>query len=735
MTLSRTVPRRVSGARKAPSIWSPRYRRYRAVPHRRSVRSGRGRQILSATLKTTPHRVRHPVVREVGALPEPLSVDRAVLARFDEASEKEWLETNGLGGYALSTAVGANTRRYHGLLVVPHGETGLRYVMVAKVEETLRVGGRSYDLSCNRYPGVVHPEGHLLLREFRVDPIPTYVYEVAGVVLEKKVFMLHGAQTVAISYQMRSASASGELVVSPMIAARSCQTLALENYGISKVRETRPDLLLYRAYPDVPLLYFSHDADVTVDCATWYRQFEYDKEAARGCPFREDLFVPFRLSYTVRSGKTAALLVSTEDTVPAAADVESLEAEERNRRAAQVVAAAPRDTLEASLVAASGDFLITGKYGRTGVVSGYHWFGEHSRDALISLPGLTLVTGRFRKAREILSTVSQYFCRGMLPSGFDERTGTPEYTSADASLWFIWAVHRYLSYTSDYEFVRDQLYGKMVEAIEYYRKGNGRGVVMARDGLLEAGTATKQMTWMNASVGGEPVTPRHGKAVEVCALWYNALKVVADIARRFDDDRAHRLATLATVAKRSFSVAFWNEERGCLYDCIRDGEADASVRPNQIFAVSLPYATLEGDRAVRVVDCVQKELLTPFGLRTLSSEDPRYHGKHEGDTPSRDRAYHQGTVWAWLLGPFITAYVGVHGRTPARVDEARGFIEAFRGHLRDAGLGTISELFDGDPPHRPGGCIASALSVAELLRAYRETCSATSPEVPVRART
>ena len=676
--------------------------------------------MLVATVKTAPCRGRPQTVREMGMLPEPMSFNRTLLARFEESSEKEWLETNGLCGYASSTAAGANTRQYHGLLVVPHGEAGLRYVMLAKVEETLRVGGRSYDLSSNRYPGVVHPEGHLLLQEFRVDPIPTYVYEVAGVVFEKKVFMLHGAQTVVISYHIRSAPDGAELVVSPMVAARPFHNLAMENYGIGRVLESREGLVLYRAYQEVPVLCFAHNADVTVDCALWYRQLEYDKEAARGLPFREDLFVPFRLSYTMRSERTAALIVSTEEAPPAATKAELLETQERNRRAALVMRALPRDALEAALVDASCDFLISGKHSRTGVLSGYHWRGEYCRDTLIALPGLTLVTGKFREAREILATVSEYYCRGMLPSGFDACTGKPEYASADASLWFIWAVHKYLLYTSDYEFVREQLYGKMVEAIEYYRKGNGRGVVMARDGLLEAGTATKQMTWMNASAGGSPVTPRHGKAVEVCALWYNGLKVVADLARRFGDERAHRLATLATVAKRSFSVTFWNEDGGCLYDCIRGNERDASIRPNQILAMSLPHAMLEGERAGRVVDCVQRELLTPFGLRTLSPHDPRYRGRYEGDTPSRDRAYHQGTVWAWLLGPFITAYLSVHGRTRTTLHEARGFIEAFRGHLRNAGLGSVSEFFDGDPPHRPGGCIASALSVAELLRAYGE---------------
>lgn len=326
--------------------------------------------------------------------------------------------------------------------------------------------------------------------------------------------------------------------------------------------------------------------------------------------------------------------------------------------------------------------------------------------------------------------VSQHFSRGMLPSGFDELTGEPEYTSVDASLWFIHAVHSYLLYTADYQFVRSNLYDRMIEVIEHYRKGTGRGVVMARDGLIESGTAQKQMTWMNARVAGQPVTPRHGKAVEVEALWYNALKIVADLARRFGDERAHVFATLATVAKRSFQVTFWNEGSKCLYDCVRDKEVDASVRPNQIFAASLPYPLLDGDRAASVVHCVGRELRTPFGLRTLSPHDPQYHGRYEGDTPSRDEAYHQGTVWAWLLGPFVTAYLRVHGRSPTRVDEAKGFIEAFRDHLREAGLGTVSELFDGDPPHAPRGCISKALSVAELLRAYREDILGMRPELP-----
>ncbi|MCK5556983.1 MAG: glycogen debranching protein, partial [Candidatus Hydrogenedentes bacterium] len=355
-------------------------------------------------------------------------------------------------------------------------------------------------------------------------------------------------------------------------------------------------------------------------------------------------------------------------------------------------------------------------------------FGEYCRDTLISLPGLTLVTGNFSAAREILSAVSGHFSRGMLPNRFDERTGNPEYTSADASLWFIYAVQSYLAYTADYEFVRTALYDNMTDVIEHYRKGTGRSITMDRNGLLDAGTATNQMTWMNATVAGQPVTSRHGKAVEVNALWYNALKVVADLARRFGDERAHVFAALATVAKRSFQVSFWNGNGGYLFDCLRQGEVDASIRPNQILTVSLPYPLIDGERAASVVNCVEKELLTPFGLRTLSPGDPGYRGSYEGNPSSRDQAYHQGTVWAWLLGPFITAYFRVHGRSQTTIDDAHRFIEPFRDHLREAGLGTVSEIFDGDPPYTPRGCISKALSVAELLRAYREDILGRKPE-------
>jgi len=702
------------------SVWSPRYRRAKAAPTPAHVRSGCGRSIRMKTAVRV--RWRQPrTERTTLEYPEHLSFGKEVLARFEEASAKEWIDTNGRGGYASSTASGANTRKYHGLLVVPHGKGGCRYVMLAKVEETIQVGDLSYELSSNRYPGVIHPEGHLLLSEFRIDPIPTYVYEVGAARLEKRVFMTHESNTVVIAYRLVGAPCKAELSVRPMIAGREFHHVVMENASVeSKWKEAGQGPLVYQAYPGVPALYWCHNADNVLDCRTWYGQVEYAVEASRGELCREDLFVPFSFLFTIVPGTTCALIVSSEKSVPPATSADSLEAHERTRRTTGDRDTTSLNSVERSLDAASNTFLLSGKNSRTGVISGYHWSGENCRDTLIAVPGLTLVTGRFDKAKEILSAVSTLFSKGMLPDRFDERTGKPSYENADAALWFIYAVHSYLSYTADYQFVQDSLYDKMIEVIERYRRGTGRGVVMDGDGLIDAGIAAIQMTWMNVTAGDEPVTPRHGKAVEVNALWYNALKIVADLAKRFGDDRMRSFVTLATVAKRSFQIRFWNTNGGYLYDCIRDGEPDDSLRPNQIFALSLPYPLFEGARAASIQARVEEELLTPFGLRTLSPHDPRYRGRYEGDATSRDGAYHQGTAWAWLLGPFITAYLRVHGRTPATIEKMRGLIEGFRDHIRDVGLGTVSEIFDGDPPHTPRGCISKALSVAELLRAYRE---------------
>jgi predicted glycogen debranching enzyme len=348
---------------------------------------------------------------------------------------------------------------------------------------------------------------------------------------------------------------------------------------------------------------------------------------------------------------------------------------------------------------------------------------------MISLPGLTLVTGRFEDARNILRAFARSMDQGMLPNRFPEAGETPEYNTVDATLWMFHAVSEFLRYTGDYDFVRDELYQPLAESVSWHQRGTRYGIHMDSDGLLEAGEPGVQLTWMDAKLGDWVVTPRQGKPVEIQALWYNALRVMEHLGTAFDkDEESRHYGSLAERARASFEQTFWNEADGCLHDVVTGSGPDRSLRPNQIFAVSLPHALLTGSKALRVVDVVEWELLTPYGLRTLSPHDPNYRGQYGGDPRSRDSAYHQGTVWPWLLGPFLSAYVKVHGASEPVRHRANEFLNPLRAHLWQAGLGQISEVFDGDPPHRPGGCIAQAWSVAEVLRTYIEDVTGQRPE-------
>ena len=355
------------------------------------------------------------------------------------------------------------------------------------------------------------------------------------------------------------------------------------------------------------------------------------------------------------------------------------------------------------------------------VIAGYHWFADWGRDTMIALPGLTLVTGRPDIARNILEAFAQSADRGMLPNRFPDAGEAPEYNTVDATLWMFEAVRSYLHYTGDHAFVRDRLYPKLKEIVDWHMAGTRYGIRARSDGLLACGEPGVQLTWMDAKVGDWVVTPRLGMPVEIQALWYNALCILRDLAHEFGDpSRETSLRDLAEKTRTSFEPQFWNPHTGCLYDVINGEARDESIRPNQIFAVSLHHRMLLAEKEKQIVDVVTRELLTPLGLRTLSPHDPSYHPRYEGDVRQRDSAYHQGTVWPWLMGPFITAYVKVHGHSADARSQAESWLKGFEEHLKTAGLGQISEIADGDPPHTPRGCIAQAWSVAELLRAAVE---------------
>lgn len=648
-----------------------------------------------------------------------IRIGRDVCMRLEQALGLEWLETNGLGGFASSTITGANTRRYHGLLVAATKPPVGRVVMLSKLEETLIVDGHRYDLSVNLYPGAVHPRGHEHLREFRLDPFPVAVYEAAGVTIEKRVFQVHGENTTVVEYEWTGGAAHEcRLELRPLIAFRDYHATTHANGAINRNYDAREGSVRLTPYPDLPPMYLAHNAAGVEANGDWYHHFEYPRERDRGLDFQEDLSQPLVLRYDLIADRTAVCLASTEPQEAAYARV--LREREIERRADVRAAAPSHEDIVVELTVAADQFLAERGDGHT-VVAGYPWFSDWGRDTMIALPGLTLVTGRYEIARGILKAFAANLDRGMLPNRFPDEGEAPEYNTVDATLWFFEAIRAFAQYSGDIDFVREHLYPKMVEILDWHLRGTRYGIHVDSDALLACGEPGVQLTWMDAKIGDWVVTPRTGKPVEIQALWYNALCVMRELSARFGElERAHFLGQLAARAKSSFGEKFWNTERGGLFDVVEPDRRDDSVRPNQIFAVSLHHALVEGERARSIVELVRRELFTPVGLRTLSPLDARYRGQYAGGVRERDSAYHQGAAWPWLMGAFLKAYVRVHdGSEEARATAAR-WLGEFTHEMRKGCLGQIGEVAGGDAPHHEGGCVAQAWSVAELLRAAME---------------
>jgi len=660
-----------------------------------------------------------------------IQLKRETCSDLEAAPRREWLETNGLGGFASSTIIGLNTRRYHGLLVAATKPPVGRLVLLSKLEETVFIDGKRFDLSANRYPGIVHPQGFRYLKEFRLDPFPVFTYEVEGIEIMKSVFMIHGENSTVILYHLRTNNHPGSpknmgLEIRPLVAFREYHGTTHENGAFNPAVRERPGLASVTPYDELPSLHLAHNAIELRKTSDWYRNFEYDAERERGLDCSEDLFSPFLLRFDLRLRRQASIIASTEQRDVAQA-VEYRQAEITRRRKA-LVASPIEDSFAQSLAAASDQYLVS-RSGEKTVIAGYHWFGDWGRDTMIALPGLTLPTGKYEVARSILRTFAKHVDQGMLPNHFPDAGETPEYNTLDAALWFIEAARAYLAYAGDLEFVRDELYPIFADIISWHVRGTHYGIKVDDSGLLVSGEPGVQLTWMDAKVGDWVVTPRGGKPVEIQALWYNALCIMEDLASRFGDEAARkRYHHMAAVADWSFNQLFWNEDLGCLYDVVNGGP-DSSIRPNQIFAVSLPHSMLPRDRARSVVEKVEKHLLTPFGLRSLAPSDPQYRGCYTGGPTDRDGAYHRGTVWSWLLGPFITAYIKVNGGSEEARCQAHAWLSPLESHLAEAGLGHVSEIFEGDAPHRPCGCIAQAWSVAEILRVYVEDVRGLRPDM------
>ena len=657
-----------------------------------------------------------------------IAFDENVCGQLDQAAQREWLETNGIGGFASSTIVGMNTRRYHGLLVASLKPPVDRYVLLSKLEETLVVDGAAFELSVNQYPGAIHPQGHQYLKAFRLDPYPVFTYEIQGIELEKSLFLVHGENTVVVQYRV-SANVGHfrelQLLVRPLIAFRDYHGTAHENGSLNSHVELADGRLFVQPYDSLPGLHIAHNAMSVDSQGAWYRNFEYEEERKRGLDFHEDLFNPCALRFDLSQSRRATLIASLD---PREVEMSSAyEIGERQRRKA--IVAGIDDPFTRDLTGAADQFIVTRGSSKS-IIAGYPWFADWGRDTMIALPGLTLATGRYDVARSILQEFARYADRGMLPNRFPDAGETPEYNTVDATLWFFEAIRQYVAHTNDYDFVRRRLYPVLTSIVDFHVAGTRYGIKVDQDGLLQCGEPGVQLTWMDAKIGDWVVTPRHGKPVEIQALWFNALRTLESFAAAFRDiERQQFCATLAQRANVSFNQQFWNPGAGCLFDVVDLDGPDPSIRPNQIFAVSLYYSMLDNDRAAQVVAAVQRELLTPCGLRTLAPSDPRYVPQYRGDPVARDSAYHQGTVWPWLLGPFIEAYLRVNERTEEAVDEARQWLEPLRQRMSEYGLGQVSEVCDAEPPYTPGGCFAQAWSVGQLLSALSSIKAMTSQPV------
>jgi predicted glycogen debranching enzyme len=637
-----------------------------------------------------------------------ISLGSEIINDLAAATSREWLETNGLGGFSSATIIGLNTRRYHGLLTATTNPPVGRIVMLSKLEETLVIDGKRYELSANQYPGVVHPSGYRYQTGFKLDPFPAFTFDIEGRKFTKSIFMVQGENTVVVQYHFDGElNDSVQLEIRPLVAFRDYHSTTHENNALNSQVQLGDRRATIRPYSDLPALHFAYDPCQIDTNGFWYRTFQYAIEQERGLDFTEDLFSPLKWTFDLTKTKRVRMVASTKE--HEVEQVDDWEANERTRRG----------RLFGLLQSAADQFIVCRGQGKT-VVAGYHWFSDWGRDTMIAVPGLLLTTGKHELAKSVLLEFAKYVDKGMLPNRFPDAGETPEYNTVDATLWFFETVRALLEKTNDHAFVKEHLYKVLKDIIDWHVRGTRYNIHVDDDGLLESGEPGVQLTWMDAKVGDHVITPRHGKPVEIQALWYNALRVMQELAAKFDDIKKEALfCSMADRARESFNRLFWNETSQCLFDVVHGEDRDASIRPNQVIAIGLKHSMVTTERAGCVLRVVERELLTPRGLRTLSPSDPQYRGRYIGDGGARDSVYHQGTVWPWLMGYYFTAFAKTFGKDEA-LRFGRDWFAQFEEHLTEAGLGQVSEIFDGDAPHAPRGCIAQAWSVSELLRIAAE---------------
>jgi predicted glycogen debranching enzyme len=638
-----------------------------------------------------------------------LEFDKDELVNLAYSLNREILSTNRAGGYFSSTIVLCNTRRYHGLMVLPLDNfDGENHVLLSSVDETIIQRGKEFNLGIHRYPGNYEPRGHKYIIDFEYEPTPKITYRVGGVIFEKELLFVHNEEQFMIRYTLKDAHSPTKLRIKPFLAFRNVHQLSKSNLYVNKRYRDIPNGVKYKLYQGFPYLNMQlNKGNEFVATPDWYYNIEYKEEIKRGYQGHEDLFVPGFFEIPIKKGESIIFSAATSEQNPLSL----------TRKFNSEIARRPKkDNLENCLRNAAQQFIVKrGK--KTQIIAGYPWLGNWMRHSLIALPGLTLCTDNEKLCKEVLDTMAKEFKGGLL-----QNTGnisSQNCNSVDTPLWFFWAIQMYTQRQKTTDEVWKTYGAKMKSILNAYRNGElPHNIKVHENGLIWAGEKGIALTWMDATVNGTPVTPRAGYQVETNALWYNAIMFTISLAKEHKDTKFVKDWTpIASQIPESFTKMFWYESKHHLADFVDHDGQNIFVRPNQIFAISLPFSPISDEMKKGVLNAVHKELYTIKGLRTLSPKNPYYIGLYEGDSASRDKAYHQGTAWPWLLGHFIEASYKLDGNITNTI--AKDVLDSFCEDMAEHGICGIAEIYDGDPPQRPDGCISQAWSVAEILRIKR----------------
>jgi predicted glycogen debranching enzyme len=634
-----------------------------------------------------------------------LKFDKSQLVNLEYSLKKEILRSNRAGSYSSYTIIGCNTRKYHGLLVCPIEEIdGEKHVMLSSMDCTIIQHDTEFNLGIHKFPDdVYHPKGHKYIREFEIDKIPLTRYRIGGVVITKEAVLITKEEQLILKYTLEEAHSPTTLKFRPFLAFRNIHSLSKANMFVNTRVDNIPYGIKTRMYSGYPALHIQFSKkEEFIPAPDWHYNIEYSEEQARGYDYSEDLFVPGYFEVPIKKGESVYISVSLKETTPA--NISKHFTKELSERVS-------RESFKDFLLNAAQQFIVK-KDKKTEITAGFPWFGAWGRDTFISLPGLTLAIHDDKTFKVVVDTMVARMNNGLFPNMGND--SSPAFNSVDAPLWFFWSLQQYTKCCEKPLIVWEKYSKPMKAILDAYRNGVSFNIKMDENGLIYAGEQGHALTWMDAVVNGKPITPRIGYPVEINALWYNAIQYTLELAKIAKDTKfIKEWKDLPGKIENSFVETFWDESKGYLADCVENNKKDWSVRPNQIIAASLDYSPISDDIKRAVIEVVKNELLTPRGLRTLSPNDPHYEAIYEGDQAKRDSAYHMGTVWPWLLQPFCRAYLNIYKK--AGIQLVKQIYDGFEPVLTEYGIGSIAEIYDGNPPHQPRGAISQAWSVAALL--------------------